>query len=164
MLMELMKNWEFVVDGFQIFLCLMIIFLLVRNHRRRLNSGLVDPTQVLSRHFNMQVFSQTISQQVESAFRNIQNTVDHERRNIEKLIQLQQVKSHKQPSPEILPSLAPAHGGGAPESRYKSADRSTLQTRIRKMTTRGMSPKQIADELKTPLGEVELILNMQNNA
>ncbi len=164
MLMELMKNWEFVVDGFQIFLCLMIIFLLVRNHHRRLKSGRVDPGQLFGQDFNMQVYSQTISQQVELAFSNIQNTIDREHRNLEKLMQLQQVKSHAQPSPEILPSLAPTHSRGATESLDKSADRSTLQTRIQKMTTRGMSPKQIADELKTPLGEIELILNMQNNA
>jgi hypothetical protein len=164
MFMELMKNWEFVVDGFQMFLCLMIIFLLMRNHRRRLKSGLADPGQAFGQDFNMQMFAQTISQQVELAFNNIQNTVDHERRNIEKLMQLQQVKSHEQPSPEILPSLRPTNGRGATESPDKSADRSTLQTRIRKMTIRGMSPKQIADELKTPLGEIELILNMQHNA
>ena len=164
MYMELMKNWEFVVDGFQIFLCLMIIFLLIRNHRRRMQSGLIDPRQVYGQDFKMQVFSQTINQQVELAFNNIQNMVDHERRNIDKLMQLQQVKSHEQPSPEIMPSLAPTHSRGATESLDPSADRSTLQTRIRKMTTRDMSPKQIADELKTPLGEIELILSMQNNA
>ena len=164
MYMELMKNWEFVVDGFQIFLCLMIIFLLIRNHRRRMQSGLIDPRQVYGQDFNMQVFSQTINQQVELAFNNIQNTVDHERRNIEKLMQLQQVKSHAQPSTDLTPSLAPTQFRGATESSDPSADRSILQTRIRKMTTRDMSPKQIADELKTPLGEIELILNMQNSA
>ena len=164
MYMELMKNWEFVVDGLQILLCLMIIFLLIRNHRRRLKSGLVDPGQVFGQDFNIQVFSQTINQQVELAFNNIQNTVEHERRNIEKLMQLQQHKSHEQPSPEILPSQAPTHSRGAAQGPDKSVDRGTLQARIRKMTTRGMSPKQIADALKTPLGEIELILNMQHNA
>ena len=164
MYMELMKNWEFVVDGFQIFLCLMIIFLLIRNHRRRLKSDQEDPGQEFGQDFDMQVFSQTINQQVELAFNNIQNTLDHERRNIEKLMQLQQHRSSKQPSPEIMPSLAPTHSRGATQSPDKSVGRSTRQTRIRKMTARGMSPKQIADELKTPLGEIELILNMQRNA
>ena len=164
MYMELMKNWEFVVDGFQIFLCLTIIFFLIRNHRRRLKSDQEDSGQVFGQDFNMQVFSQTINQQVELAFNNIQNTLDHERRNIEKLMQLQQDKSHEQPSPEIMPALAPTHSRGATQSPDKSVDRSTRQTRIRKMTARGMSPKQIADELKTPLGEIELILNMQRNA
>ena len=37
------------------------------------------------------------------------------------------------------------------------------QTRIQKLASRGMSTKQISEELKTPLGEVELILSLQKN-
>jgi transcriptional regulator len=33
--------------------------------------------------------------------------------------------------------------------------------RIQKLAARGMSAKQIAEELKTPRGEVELILRLQ---
>ena len=117
MLMVLMQNWKFVVDGFQIFLCLLIIFLLMRNHRRRLKSGLVDPRQIFGQDFNVQVFSQSISQQVALAFNNIQNTVDRERRNLEKLMQLQQVKSRELPSPEILHAPAPTPGGSVENGR-----------------------------------------------
>ena len=162
--MELIKNWEFVVDGFQIFLCLMIIFLLIRNHRRRLKSALSDPKQVFGQEFNIQVFSQSVSQQVELAFASIQNTVDHERRKIEKVLQSQQHQSHEQPPHEISPSRARIHSKDVLENHDKPVDHTTNQTRIRKMTTRGMSPKQIADELKTPLGEIELILNMHKSA
>jgi DNA-binding NarL/FixJ family response regulator len=38
------------------------------------------------------------------------------------------------------------------------------QTRVQKLASRGMSIKQISEELKTPLGEVELILSLQKYA
>ena len=164
MLMELMINREVVIDGFQIFLCLLIIFLLIRNHRRRLKSDSADPRQVFGQDFNLQVYSQTIIQQIELAFDNIQNTVDGERRNIQKVMQIPQVRYYDQRPSDIPPSSTLTHSDDSLINANESVDRDSLQKRIRKMTGRGMSPKQIADELKTPLGEVELILNMQKNA
>jgi hypothetical protein len=161
MVMEMMKNWEVAVDGIQIFLCLLIIFFLIRNHRHRLKPDSTNPQQVSGQDFNLQVFSQTIRQQIEMAFAHIQNVVANECHNLEKVLQLQQVK-HLSPRPSDISVASPStDSGGAFEKLNESADQSKLQTRIRKMTGRGMSPKQIADELKTPLGEIELILSLQ---
>ena len=162
--MAVMQNWEVAVDGLQIFLCLLILFVLLRNHRRRIRSDLTDSKQVSGQDFNVQVFSQTISQQVGLAFTNIQDVVASEHHNLEKVLQLQQVKYLSHRPSEILPSQDPPHSCGAFENGKESADASKLQTRIRQMTGRGMSPRQIADELKTPLGEVELILSLQKSA
>ena len=164
MVMAVMQNWEVAVDGIQIFLCLLILFFLLRNHRRRIKSDLTNPKHVSGQDFNVQVFSQTISQQIELAFTNIQNVVASEFHNLEKVTQLQQVKHLSNRPSDILPAFDPPHSCGAFENVNESADHSKLQTRIRKMTGGGMSPKQIADELKTPLGEVELILSLQKSA
>jgi len=164
MVMEMMKNWEVAVDGIQIFLCLLILFFLMRNQRRRLKPDLTNSKQVAGQDFNVQVFSQTISQQMELAFSNIQNAVADERHNLEKVLQLQHVKHLSHRPSEILPPSHPPHSGGAAENVNESADQSKLQTRIRKLAGRGLSPKQIANELKAPLGEVELILSLQKSA
>jgi hypothetical protein len=164
MLMEMIKNWEVAVDGIQILLCLLILFFLMRNHRRRRKHESAVLNQNYGQDFNIQVFSQTINQQIELAFANIENAVDGGRRNIEKVLQMQQIKS-LDPSPlETRPSSPPTLSGGSFQKSDEVAGPGALQTRIRKMTSRGMSPKQIANELKTPLGEVELILNMQKSA
>ncbi|UCD80768.1 MAG: hypothetical protein JSW26_04870, partial [Desulfobacterales bacterium] len=39
-----------------------------------------------------------------------------------------------------------------------------LHQRIQQLAAKGMSAKQISQELKTPLGEVELILSLKTNA
>jgi hypothetical protein len=164
MVMEMMKNWEVAVDGIQVFLCLLILFFLIRNHRRRVKPDQTNSILTSGQGFNAQVFSQALSQQIEVAFANILNVAANERHNLEKVLQLQQIKSEDHRSPEILPSSYPAPGGGAIEKVNESTDPEKLQTRIRKLTSRGMSPKQIADELRTPLGEVELILSLQKSA
>jgi len=164
MVMAVMQNWEVAVDGIQIFLCLVILFVLLRNHRRRIKSDWTNPKQVSGQDFNVQVFSQTIGQQVGLAFTNIQNVVASEYHNLENVLQLQQVKHLSHRPSEILPPQDPPHSCGAFENVKESADPGKLQTRIRQMTGRGMSPKQIAEELKKPLGEVELILSLQKSA
>ena len=163
MVMEMMKNWEVAVDGIQIFLCLLILFFLIRNHWRKLKPDLTDPKLVSGQDFNTEVFSQTINQQMELAFTNIQSVVAGEHRNLEKVLRLPQVKPFDHRPSEIIPVSQPAPASGAFENVTESADQGTLRTRIREMDTRGMSPKQIADALKTPLGEVELILSLQKN-
>ena len=164
MVMELMKNWEVIVDGFQIFLCLLILFLLIRNHRRKLKLDLTGPKQELRPDFDVQVFSQTISQQIELAFSNIQNTVDSEYRNIQKVMKLQQDNTPIQRPSVILPLSTPNHSRVALEKGEESVEQDTLQRHILKLSARGLNPKQIADELKAPLGEVDLILNMKKSA
>ena len=57
--MEMLKNWEVAVDGIQIFLCLLILFILIRNHRRKLKPELMHSKPVSGQNFNMEVFSQT---------------------------------------------------------------------------------------------------------
>ena len=48
--MEMMEHWEVAVDGIQIFLCLLILFFLVRNHRHKMNSDDDEPeTRIRSR-------------------------------------------------------------------------------------------------------------------
>lgn len=164
MVVEMMKNWEVAVDGIQIFLCLLILFFLVRNHRRKLKPELTHSKPVSGQDFNSEVFSQTIHQQMELAFTNIQNVVAGEHRDLGKILRLQQVKLYDHSPSETLPPSQPAQDKGVFKNTTESADQAALRKRIREMDTRGMTPKQIADALKTPLGEIELILSLQKNA
>ena len=113
MVMAVMQNWEVAVDGIQIILCLLILFFLLRNHRRRIKSDLTNPKQVSGQDFNVQVFSQTIGQQIELAFTNIQNTVADEHRNLEKVLRFQQVKPFGHRPSEIIPASQPTRSSGA---------------------------------------------------
>lgn len=163
MVLEMLEHYEAIVDGLQIFLCLLILFFMVRNHRRRMKPEWMNPKNDPGQDFNRQVFSQTINQQVELAFANILKAAANERRDLFKVLQLQ-------PFTDTDPG---ASGVGSPSltstpdetaiNVQESAGQGDRQTRIRNLSTQGMNPKQISEELKTPLGEVELILSLQKN-
>jgi hypothetical protein len=162
-MIEIMEHWEVVVDGLQIFLCLLILFVLVRNHRHRMKQGRVNPKSESGQDFNRQVFSHTINQHVELAFSNILKAAANERRNLANVLELQQFTYADHASPGGRSPSLPSHPDDAAQSGPEIEGQGEHQTRIQKLSTRGMNAKQISEELKTPLGEVELILSLQKN-
>ena len=163
MVLDLLEQYEAIVDGLQIFLCLLILFFLVRNHRRGIKPELMSPKRNSDQDFNLQVFSQTINQQVELAFTNILKVAANERRDLVKVLQLHQhIEKDDTPSEGRSPVLTSSTGYPA-QSVQEIAGQGERQAHIQKLSTQGMNAKQISDELKTPLGEVELILSLQKN-
>jgi hypothetical protein len=163
MVIELLEHWEVAVDGLQIFLCLLILFFLARNHRREIKPELMNPKSDSNQDFNLQIFSQTINQQVELAFTNILKVAANERRDLVKVLQLHQhIEKDHDPSEGRSPALTSSRDYPA-QSVQEIAGQGERQTHIQKLSTQGMNAKQISDELKTPLGEVELILSLQKN-
>ncbi len=161
MVIEILKHWEVAVDGLQIFLCLLILFFLARHHRRRMEPELMNPKNQSGQDFNLQVFSQTINQQVELAFANILKVAANERRDLVKILQLQQLIDADHGSSAVRsPSLTSVSGDPA-QSVQEISGQDDRQAYIQKLSTQGMNAKQISEELKTPLGEVELILSLQ---
>ena len=161
MVTELLKHWEVAVDGFQVFLCLVILFFLMRNHRRKMKSGMMSPGTPNDSDFNFQVFTETINQQVELAFTNILQVAANERRNLDKVLQFQQLKYLDSSSQQDLPPVPHPHRHDTHKRLAASSRQSDRHTRIQQLATRGLSAKQISDELKTPQGEVELVLSLQ---
>ena len=155
MVIEMLKHWEVAVDGIQIFLCLLILFFLIRNHRRKMEPDWMNHKNESGQDFNLQVFSQTISQQIELAFANILEVTANERRNLDKVLQFHQFN-------ETDGNSAGSNSDDTLQRINDSAGPGEHQARIQRLATRGMSAKQISEELKTPMGEVELILSLQN--
>jgi hypothetical protein len=130
MVIEMMKHWEIAVDGIQIFLCLLILFFLLRNHRRRMNPDLMNPKIESGQDFNLQVFSQSINQQVELAFTNILEVAANERRNLDKVLQFQPFKHVNHSSPEIRPQARPSHRDDSFQRGKETTGQGEHRTRI----------------------------------
>ena len=162
--MEMMEHWEVAVDGIQILLCLLILFFLVRNHRHKMKSAMMNPKRGSDQDFNLQVFSQAINQQVEMAFNNIQDVVADERRNLDKVLQFHPVNLADHGTAKNRPQAFPSQRDGSLKHVEETTGSGERQTRVQKLASRGMSTQQISEQLKTPLGEVELILSLQKNA
>jgi hypothetical protein len=161
MVTELLKHWELAVDGLQILLCLLILFFLVRNYRRKMKPGLVSVHSQFDPDFNFQVFTEAINQQVELAFANILQVAGNERQNLEKILQLHQLKYSGSRSKEGLPPAPPSHHEDTQKRMTGTDGQGERQARIQQLAAQGLSAKQISDELKTPLGEVELVMSLQ---
>jgi hypothetical protein len=163
MVTDLLKHWEVAVDGLQICLCILILFFLIRRHRRKMKPDLMNLKSESGQDFNLQVFSQAINQQVELAFANILQVAARERRNLDKVLQSQQFKYSVPRSPGSLTPSLPSHPDNAAQSGQDIEGLGEDQARIQKLSTQGRTAKQISEDLKTPLGEVELILSLQKN-
>ena len=161
MAIELIEHWEVAVDCIQILLCFLILFFMIRHHRYMMKSDLVSPKPGSDDDFKRQVFSQALNQQVEMAFANIQEVAAAERRNLDKAMQFYPPRPEDRKASEILPQGLLSPRGGSFQKGKKTAGSDDPKARIHKLANRGMSSKQISEELETPLGEVELILSLQ---
>ena len=161
MVNELLQHWRIAVDVLQVFLCLVILFCLMRNRRRKMKSDMMSPGTQNDSDFNFQVFTEAINQQIELAFTNILQVAANERRNLDKVLQFQQHKYLDSGSQQDLPPVPLPHRDDTHDRLAASGSQSDRQARIRQLATRGLSAKQISDELKTPQGEVELVLSLQ---
>jgi signal transduction histidine kinase len=164
MVLHMPPYWDTVVDGFQTILCLLILLFLIRNRRKHKASVLEEDLRESGKSFNMQVLSQTIIQQLDQAFANIADTMAAERFKLESLLPF------SRPSHEISPI------SGYPTSSLRTAGREIssvsdgmsqideLHQQIQKLADKGMNARQISEELKTPLAEIELILSLNTGA
>ena len=156
MVIELLKHWEFAVDGLQIFLCLLILFFLIRNRRPKTNTDLKD--------FNSQVFSKTLTQQIEVAFANILEVAASERRNLDKLLKFHQFSQIEPNSAKIEHQPSPSKDNENLQRVSDMANQDDRQGRIQRLASRGLSAKQISKDLKAPLNEVELVLSLHDRS
>ena len=112
----------------------------------------------------MQVLRQTIRQQIDQAFANITDTMAAERLKLERLLSSSR---QDRESFHIFDSPSPLHLSNSPEISSVSDGMSQLDElhqQIQKLAGKGLNARQISEELKTPLGEVELILSLKTSS
>ncbi len=160
---EVPSYWDVVVDGVQIVLCLLILLLLFRIRQKKQPTIPAKNRLDSAQSFNKQVFVQTLKQRVDQALANIAEAVDVEQRHLEEWLStvkhpnlpigLLQNQSHSQRSDDDRIS--------AITSNVSSIDQ--VHEEIQNLAGQGMTAQQISEKLKTPLGEVELVLSLGNN-
>jgi hypothetical protein len=165
MVFHVPQYWDMAIDGIQIVLCLLILLFLIRNRRSHKSSALEAALREAGKKFDVQVLTRTISQQLDQAFSNISDTMAAERDNLESLL------SFSRPSRETayrradVSSASPrpgSHGISSPTDGLSQIEE--LHQQIQQLADKGLNVRQIAEELKTPLAEVELILSLKPGA
>ncbi|CAB1078152.1 hypothetical protein D1AOALGA4SA_5916 [Olavius algarvensis Delta 1 endosymbiont] len=161
MVVHLPQHWDVAIDGIQIFLCILILGVLIRNGRRNRESARDIAIGESGPNFNAQMFAQSLRQQVDEAFANIAKTIALEQGKLEKTLPTTAggIRGHAlarhacgKHRPDE-PPVAPAADGGP--------DRDPLLDKIRQLASKGQTAGQISEEVKVPLGEVELVLSLR---
>jgi len=163
MVFQIPQYWDVAIDGIQIILCFLILVVLIRYRKKNREFAPDKANRVSGPSFNVHFFAQSLKQQVDQAFANVAETMDVEQRKLDKVLSISdsggrgydmaqnQTGLHRPVDPEILPLSGDASGGDP------------LHEQIHKLAVKGMSSIQISEELKTPLGEVELVLSLRES-
>jgi DNA-binding NarL/FixJ family response regulator len=164
MVFHVPQYWSMAIDGIQIILCLLILLFLIRNRRNNRSTALEAALKESGKSFDVQVLSHVIKQQLDQAFANIAEAMAAERINLESLLSFnRQNRENYRPADGLPASRRPAgHTISSPADGMSQIDE--LHQQIQQLAAKGMNVRQIAEELKTPLGEVELILSLKTGA
>jgi len=164
MVFQMPQNWDIAIDGFQILLCLLILGFYIKNRVITKKCMVNRTNKSAAQSFNAHVFTITVQQQVNQAFNKILETIAAERNVLESLLGLNPLRNEDGTISTKLPSnskLPISH-----DNDRIFDDRSINPERydkVRKFSAKGLSARKISEELKIPMGAVELILSLQKN-
>jgi hypothetical protein len=150
------------LDGIQILLCVLILFYLVRNRLKtnraaRANRGRTDLPD-----FTRVLLLEAARQQVEDALDAVVRRVEDERLRLQDVL----TEPGLQPQPGMREAAPPVHGRPDESTACLAAPNAELRPygAIAGLSVGGLGSRQIAETLKLPVGEVELVLQLQRAA
>jgi hypothetical protein len=150
-------RWDLVGAGFQLALCALILGGWARRRLRKraqADGEVVAPPQA----FALEVWRQTIRQQTEQSLQRIVSTVERER------LKLQEVLAGVGPLRPTAEADSAGPGDGQAGFRWCGTESEELDFNryagVNELAQQGLSPRQIADRLNLPAGEIELALKL----
>jgi hypothetical protein len=155
-------RWDLLSQGIQILVWLVILVYFVRQRLRQQPSGVPAATRAAAPLFSQEILLQTIRQQTEQALQGILAAVEAERDKLQRLLVRAEVPRLPPTAPDAETAAAhiPFRLGETPS---ELVDRSRYAG-LKELGGRGLSLRQIADQLKLPVGEIELALKLQRPA
>jgi cell division protein ZapA (FtsZ GTPase activity inhibitor) len=163
MVFQMPQYWDVAIDGIQIVLCLLILVCLIRNRKKNRKSAQDEAFRESGPSFNAQIFYQTLKQQVDQAFANIAETVAAEQRRLDQALSNGIAASPRYDTASYPSNYRPSVNSEISPLAGPASDGDPLHEQIQKLADKGMSVRQISEELKTPLGEVELVLSLRTS-
>ena len=161
MVFQVPEFWGIAGDSFQIFLYLLMLGFFVRNRAIHKKHTVNKTKNVTGKSFNAHVFNITVQQQVDHAFANIIETIAVERNGLESVLRL---NPSGQDEDDIYKAQSNFQLTPSPDKLRIKEDRSGSERRydkVRKLSAKGLNARKISEELNIPMGEVELVLSLQ---
>ncbi len=144
MVFQMPQYWDVAIDGIQIILCLLILLFLIRSRKKSRESAQDKAIRESGQSFNVQIFTQTLKQQVDQAFANIAEAISVEQRKLDKVLP---IKGHGGHTYGISQYPSGLHRPVAQEIAPIASDASgsdQLHEQIQKLAIKGMSARQIS--------------------
>jgi len=163
MVFQMPQYWDVAIDCIQIVLCLLLLVFLLRNRKKNRIFAQDEAFRESGQSFNVQIFCQTLKQQVDQALANIAETIAAEQRRLDQVLSS---GTSVNPRCDIAPYPSNFHPSVSSEISPLAGDASDadpLHEQIQKLADKGLSVRQISEELKTPQGEVELVLSLRTS-
>jgi hypothetical protein len=163
MVFQLPQYWDVAIDGIQIVLCFLILVCLIRSRKKNRKSAQGRAISQSGQRFNVRIFNQALKQQVDQAFANIAETIAVEQRRLNQVLATGDTGNYPY---DIAPGPATLHPSVNPDispMAGNASDSDPLHEQIQKLADKGRSVRQISEELKTPQGEVELVLSLRSS-
>lgn len=156
--------WDLLSHGIPIVMCAVILGCLVRMRRKLRPTGACGETPAPAPVFSQEVLLQTLRQQTEQALQRILSVVEAEREKLQPLL----AAGDPPPLPAAAPVAEPAETHvpfslGGPDPPAAPADQSRFAG-LKGLSGLGLSPRQIADQMNLPLGEIERVLKLQRSS
>jgi len=165
MILNLIDNWEVALDGFQIFLCCLILVFLVCNRKKSKLIKMKSSANANAGGFNTEIRIQSIKQQADQIFDTILNSINREKQNLERLFEASLAADMSKTAQ--LRITGAVHSPQYGEARFTMGQHEpTAETHqlIETLAARGMGAGEIASQLKVPLAEVELLLKIKKDS
>ena len=163
MVFQMPQYWDVAIDGIQIFLCFLILVFLIRSRKKNRKSAQDKVIRDSGQSFNEQILSQTLRQQVDQAFANITETIAVEQRKLDQVLLTSEPGCQAYGILQCQSGLHRPRDQETPPTGGDASGSDLLYEQIQKLAVKGMSARQISEDLKTPLGEVELVLSLRSN-
>ena len=160
MVFQMAQYWNVAIDGIQIVLCFLILAFLIRSRRQTWESARDTALSESGQSFNFQIFAQTLKQEVDQAFANIAETIALEQRKLDKVQSISDSGSQASGIAQYHCGLHRPMEQDISQIAGHASGTDPLHEQIQKLADKDMSARQISEKLKTPLGEVELVLSL----
>lgn len=160
MVFQVPQFWNIAGDGFQIFLCLLMLSFFIKNRTIQKKNAVNKAKSATRQSFNTHIFSITVEQQLNQAFTNIIENITAERNGLESLLGLNPPNHEDQDISMVRANTQLSELNAnqrLTDDRIGSAGR---HDKIRKLAAKGLTARKISKELKISMSEVELILSL----
>ena len=160
MTIEMMPLWELVLDGVQIFLCVIILFFLIRNRIQHKRFILDTSPNDYAAEFSSEIRIQHLKQATEYTFDAIVDVIQQERLALQKYYNPQKHHLEVQASDFALPT---GINTVPPSDEQRDVDAAEF-SEILRLSEKGLSTREISQHVNMPRGEVELVLRLNKEA